>query len=608
MHRDNYYQLGVDIKNLVGLTASNVSLAFRLDPIPPMAPSGLQISFPSATHSVTATVIGATVIDGLYQGSSIPETLGINVTWDVSDYDSGLDTFSLEVRLDDDATTAAKSLAILNESASRVWLVPNLAFGDQSLHGRLVSFIGTAQDVAGNVASDSRVVKIDLSAPQPVAFDPVPAVFQCAGRKVVTDGAEGAPLVGQVVALDKCAFPLITRSNCVAMLDRLEYSGLDPSGFAYEILYPDDNNGVSAVKFDCTSYRDVSLYPSTAYVGVTFLCGVPNYVFSVARCLTKASTAQDALLLCPNIPPSSSLASYFFAAEGFDGTYFTWAYAYAWPASASGVGDPVPPPPSSSLVNTPRIVTCSISTAPGNVSSIDSSCLPSAPVYASVMSLITPGGLGGRRVLFPFNSRQSLPVLEAGYSKGGLAANSSSTLQLQTIQFPFAFTQTSDALLRLGYADLSAVDEDGSPTATGRPRLALKHKRHGREVWFPLGTGSLGDVPVILDASMEDLEFRFLGLSDRESSMLASAHQVFLNYVLESQPEYFPTPLFARVHPSSFSRNELENLLYVLPRKSYVPGTWYFLTGSSADGGYDLDGPVEHHLVALGSEVLLGVD
>jgi hypothetical protein len=99
---DAFYQLDVEVQDIVYLSARNSSLYFKVDPIPPRSFSGLQISFPTAYHSQKTVQLGSTSsVDGNYQSAAIPVTSNINVTGDVVDWDSGLDTFTLEARLDD---------------------------------------------------------------------------------------------------------------------------------------------------------------------------------------------------------------------------------------------------------------------------------------------------------------------------------------------------------------------------------------------------------------------------------------------------------------------------------------------------------------------------
>jgi hypothetical protein len=573
-HHDDTYSLEVSVENIVGLGSSKRSAVFRVDPIPPFSFSGLQISFASAEHRPMSVSVGSSALQSDHRAGTIPFTAGINVSWAVSDFDSGLDRFVLEAQLIEQfpstftaSTTSAaapgtstrpfsstgtlpptaapsspsstSSSLFLNASASRIWLLPNLTFGGQDLHGRFVALIGTANDIAGNVAVESRVVRVDLSPPQPVPFDPVPAVYHCAGQSIVVNGVEGDPI--QVsVSLDSCSFSAdVSQANCIAMLDRLYYGGLDKKGGKYSILFPEQNNGKPAVTFNATSYRDFSHYPTMARVGITFLCSIPSYTFNVSRCYTTSSEVADVMTSSDCVGGGASLASNLFSVEGFNGTHYTWANAYNWT---------VPP----------SIAQCSVGLSSAQTSEIDPACLPSTSVYASLLSVITPLGLTGRHVMYPFLSRQAQTVLEAGHVNGGLAANLNGTIQLQAIQFQFRFDSTSLELQQLGYDDLAA-----DPASAGPPRLAFLHSRSGgRQVWLPVGTGLMGDLPVVLDASTDDLQFRLIGVSDRESSLLPASDQVLFTYAFKSLPEYWPPEMFVRLHPASFSRPQLKALLY----------------------------------------------
>ncbi len=382
---------------------------------------------------------------------------------------------------------------------------------------------------------ESRIVKFDMTPPQPYPFDPVPAVIACEGRLVVTQGVQGESIT-PVVAMDQCQYAVINRSSCIAMLDRVEYAGIPADApLSFKILFPEDNNGVPAVRFAATSFRDVSFNPTIAYAGVSFLCSIPSYTFSVGRCTTDAvlldllgvfasstettTTASSTTgaetttpsgatlppLPCPELA-GATLSSHFFAVESDENDTLVWAYAHNWPQPVS-------------------IANCAVPLAPGGQSAIPAQCLPGAAVYASVMSLVSPSLLSARQVIYPFFSRQSLHVAESGYSNGGLIAvppsSSTTAVSMQAIQFAFLFAETSAGLSALGYPDLPALN------AVGPPKIALRHRRgqevwssccrgctfhslsvSSQEVWFPLASVPDFSTPVILDESLTDLEIR----------------------------------------------------------------------------------------------------
>ncbi len=101
-YADQVYQVDVTISNIVLLQSINSSIRFKVDPIPPRSSTGLQITFPTTYHSQSTVAVGSTTtVDGQYLSAAIPSADNINVTWNVLDWDSGLDTFTLEARLDD---------------------------------------------------------------------------------------------------------------------------------------------------------------------------------------------------------------------------------------------------------------------------------------------------------------------------------------------------------------------------------------------------------------------------------------------------------------------------------------------------------------------------
>jgi hypothetical protein len=423
-----------------------------------------------------------------------------------------------------------------------------------------------------------------MTPPVPYPIDPVPAVIACEGRRVITEGVQGAS-IQPIVTLDNCAYPVLNSSNCIAMLDRVIYDGVDLlSPLNYTILWPQENNGKAAVRFDAVSFRDVSFNPTVAHVGASFLCAIPSYPFSVGRCNASAvsvdllgvgglpttgqpvtnnvlvdlggasttetettsttstssatgstSTGESAPtpppLPCPALA-GATLDSYFFSVESYANGTVTWAYAFNWP-------QPV------------VIENCAIVFTAGQPSEIPPQCLPARPVYATVLSMINPALFGPRHVIYPFFSRQTLHVAEAGYRNGGvittlpggpsalqqasasifksataaqsatLAGAQSFIFDMQAIQFAFAFNATSAGLMALGYPDLPALQ------AVGPPKLALAHKRGDQvgcfraacalhslilapqEVWFPLATVPDFSIPVIVDESLENLQFRY---------------------------------------------------------------------------------------------------
>ncbi len=99
---DAFYQLDVEVQDGVLHSARNSSIYFKVDPIPPRSYTGLQIRFPTSYRGQKTVQLGSTTtVDGNYQSAAIPTSANINVTWDVLDWDSGLDTFTLKARLDD---------------------------------------------------------------------------------------------------------------------------------------------------------------------------------------------------------------------------------------------------------------------------------------------------------------------------------------------------------------------------------------------------------------------------------------------------------------------------------------------------------------------------
>ncbi len=103
---------------------------------------------------------------------------------------------------------------------------------------------------------------------------------------------------------------------------------------------------------------------------------------------------------------------------------------------------------------------------------------------------------------------------------------------------------------------------------------------------------------------------RLVGISDRESSLLPSSHQIEFDYQFRSLPQDLPPSILARVLPSAFSRADLKTIPYILPRKSYIPGEWYYEINTAAlsdVGGYGLDGPLDRMFTQAGPESALTV-
>jgi hypothetical protein len=577
---DESYLLRILVQNVGGLQATNVSAVFRIDPVAPHSYSGLQVSFPDATHSAETMHLGGSAVDGQYQNFAMATTTGVNITWHVSDWDSGLDTFALEAQLVGADATVAGVLSILNGSSSRVWLLPNLtAFSRDVVNGDVITFIGRATDVAGNVAVEARVVKVDFSDPAPHGFDPVPAVFHCKGETLVVSGAAGST-TNVHVELESCEFDAISRDKCMATLDRLEYEGLDPLQPAaqFAIMFPEDNGGLPGVNFTAISFRDISQYPTKAFVEVTFLCTVPSYVFSIGLCATSSRAEMSGALIaslaattCPDLN-GATLSTHLFSLESIslNGTAL-WSYAWAWPYPLA-------------------IATCDVRT---HEDALPLGCLPTGPVFATVLSLMS--AFGARHVAHPFQSRQSLVVADAWHPSGGL--NNSVPCLLQAVHWGFSYAIVNASLLQLGY-DISR----GIPS---QPKLALLHSRGNNTIWFPLGLLEEGGLPVIVDESFADLHLRLVGMSDPESGLLPTSHEVHYNFVFNSLPDYLPPGYYVRLNPEAFSRKELRTLPFTFPRKSYIPGSWYYLINElalSEDGGFLLDGPVDRAFASNGTE------
>jgi hypothetical protein len=68
--------------------------------------------------------------------------------------------------------------------------------------------------------------------------------------------------------------------------------------------------------------------------------------------------------------------------------------------------------------------------------------------------------------------------------------------------------------------------------------------------------------------------------------------------------------LLTHTHNLTPQHNNLTHRLNQLPRKSYIPGSWYYELNTadlSTEGGYDLDGPIDRQFLALASETTVQV-